>query len=72
MAGHRRVTGKPTRKARRAYHWAGRIAGAQDAESQFDAAADYLRARARRSGHAASLLNTATRALTAIAEGRQP
>lgn len=70
MAGKRRGTGKPTRKARRAFHWAGRIADAQDAESQFDAAVDYLRATARRSPRRASLLNTATRMLTALAEGR--
>jgi hypothetical protein len=70
MAGKRRATGKPTRRVRRARHWASRIALAQDAEAQFDAAADYLRATARRSDRAASLLNTATRMLTALAEGR--
>jgi hypothetical protein len=70
MAGHRRGTGKPTRAARRAHHWADRFVTAQDAESQFDAAVDYLRATARRSPRRASLLNTATRMLTALAEGR--
>lgn len=72
MAGKRRASGKPTRAMRRAQHWAGRIASAQDAEAQFDAAVDYLRATARRSGRRASMLNTATRTLTALAEGRQP
>lgn len=71
MAGRRSKHGRPTRRARRAAFWAGRLAEATDAEAQFDTAADYLRAMASRHPDPAGLLNRAARFLVALADGRQ-
>jgi hypothetical protein len=74
MAGSRRKSGRQMRRDNRRQHWTSKIASAPDAEAQFDAAADYLRAVAVRYHDPAWLLNTAARYLASLAShpGRRP
>lgn len=71
MAGSRRKSGREKRSANRRQHWLRRITSAPDAEAQFDAAADYLRAVAVRLPDPASLLNTAARYLASLAHDHE-
>jgi hypothetical protein len=70
MAGSRRKSGREKRSANRRQHWLGRITGAADAEAQFDAAADYVRAVSARLADP-GLLNCAARYITGLASERE-